>query len=73
MHFVEFLRRVADGDRADQAEDREGDGERHDDHGPAGLLFRERDLQQWVLLSIETSSTANAVPLLLQGEGLNAD
>ena len=31
-----------------------GDGLR-----PAGLLLRERNLQQWVFLSIETSSTAN--------------
>ena len=39
---------------------------------PAGLMFRKRDLQQWVLVPTETSSTANAVPLLLQGEGFNA-
>ena len=45
---------------------RGGDGFR-----PAGLMFRGLDLQYRGLFPIETSSTANAVPLLLQGEGLN--
>ena len=39
---------------------------------PAGLMLRQRDLQQQAHLSIQNSSTAAAVPLLLQGEGLNA-
>ena len=34
--------------------------------------LRRLDWQYRALVSIETSSTANAVPLLLQGEGLNA-
>ena len=44
-----------------------GDGLR-----PAGLMLRGRKLQNQASVSFETSSTANAVPLLLQGEGLNA-
>ena len=39
---------------------------------PAGLMLRGRKLQNQASVSFETSSTANAVPLLLQGEGLNA-
>ena len=35
-----------------------GDGLR-----PAGLMLRKCNLQQWALVPIETSSTANAVPL----------
>ena len=44
----------------------DGDGLR-----PAGLSFRERDLQQRALLSIETSSTAIAVPLPLIEKGIS--
>ena len=36
---------------------RGGDGLR-----PAGLLLRERDLQQWVLMVLQTSSTAKRSP-----------
>ena len=36
---------------------RGGDGLR-----PAGLLLRERDLQQWVLVALWTSSTAKRSP-----------
>ena len=46
---------------------RGGDGLR-----PAGLMLRERGIQYREFCSFETSSTAIAVPLLLQGEGLSA-
>ena len=46
------------------------------EHSPAvrqrGMMLRELELQYRALLSIETSSTANAVPLPLIGEGNNA-
>ena len=44
-----------------------GDGLR-----PAGLMLRGRHLQYRAHVPFETSSTAIAVPLLLQGEGLSA-